>query len=457
MESYKGRFEPTRFEDLTVTVDFHCHSACRFCIVQEGMNRFNGVPLALFEAAADDNRRTRRYRRVTFTGGEVTLERRLFDYLEVARASGSFEHVRLQTNGRTLADPAFARRLVDAGVDEFFVSLHGPDAPTQDDISQRPGSFDEALRGLANLRALGVCIMTNTVLTTLNVACLAAIVDTVRPFAPTRMEWWYYLPMEDYADERGLLAPMEVLAPALREALARARAHGIESAVKYVPRCLLGEHADSQDNTQPDVVIAEEFYDIYPKFACLHEASCEYSDSCLGLHHPYITKFGWEDDLLTPYPRTTPWQEPEYGLWVGSDRPGEGTAIAIDQPRWAALVAGVAERHGARLVDVMLQRRTCVFRFELRDGARVDVLLTARSDEPALGRSASFNLQYRNLEADLARPGVRDALAALVRDALRTIAARDRGDLHLDLRKGLVGPAATRRPRRLRVLGRLDE
>ena len=56
MESYKGRFEPTRFEDLTVTVDFHCHSACRFCIVQEGMNYYKGVPFELYAAAVADNR-----------------------------------------------------------------------------------------------------------------------------------------------------------------------------------------------------------------------------------------------------------------------------------------------------------------------------------------------------------------------------------------------------------------
>lgn len=456
MESYKGRFEPTRFEDLTVTVDFHCHSACRFCIVQEGMNYFKGVPIEAFAAAVADNQRSPRYRRVTFTGGEVTLERRLFDYLAIARDSASFEHIRLQTNGRRLADPAFARRLVDAGVDEFFVSLHGHDAATQDYISQRPGSFDEAIRGLENLRALDVCLMTNTVLTTLNQPHLPALVDTVRPFGPVRMEWWNYLPMEDFADERGLLSPMEVLAPSLRAALDRARSYGIEAAVKYVPRCLLGEHGESQDNTQPDVVIVEAFYDVYPKFACIHEASCEHSEGCLGLHHPYITKFGWEEELLVPTPRTTPWREPEYGLWVASDRPGEGTAIATDQPRWAALVAGVAERHRARLVDVMLQRRACVFRFELGTGASVDVLLSARGDAPALARSASFNLQYRNLQGDLTAPGVREALRELVADAVRTIVARDLGGMHLDARKGLVGDDAVRGPRRpkgLRVLG----
>ena len=95
MESYKGRFDPTRFEDLTVTVDFHCHSACRFCIVQEGMNYFKGVPWELYTAAVDDNVESRRYRRVTFTGGEVTMEDKLFDYVAYAQRSGSFEHIRL--------------------------------------------------------------------------------------------------------------------------------------------------------------------------------------------------------------------------------------------------------------------------------------------------------------------------------------------------------------------------
>ncbi|KIG15539.1 radical SAM domain protein [Enhygromyxa salina] len=444
MESYKGRFEPTRFEDLTVTVDFHCHSACRFCIVQEGMNYFKGVPWDLYTAAVDDNRESKRYRRVTFTGGEVTMERRLFDYVDYARESGSFEHIRLQTNARLLANKDFAKRLVDAGIDEFFVSLHGHDAATQDYISQREGSFDEAIAGMHNLVDLGVCLMTNTVLTTLNQAHLADIVETVRGFEPTRMEWWNYLPMEDYSDERELLACMDDLAPALREALARARGYGIETAVKYVPRCLLGDDAASQDNTQPDVVIVEEFYEIYPKFACVHEAQCEYAESCLGLHHPYITKYGWEEQLLVPYPRTSEWDEPEYGLWVGSDRPGEGDASATDQPLWTALIDGVAERHDARLREVILQRRACVYRFELGPETRVDILLSARSNEHALAHSASFDLHYRNLQGDLGDGPTREALTALVKDAVNTVIARDPGGMRLDQRKGLVGPEAFR-------------
>jgi hypothetical protein len=120
----------------------------------------------------------------------------------------------------------------------------------------------------------------------------------------------------------------------------------------------------------------------------------------------------------------------------------------------------VAERHDATLVEVLLQRRACVFRFELRSGVQVDLLLTARSDAHALARSASFNLQYRNIKGDMTAPGVKEALAALVKDAVRTVIERDPGGMHLDQRKGLVGPEAFRRkpaskqrPKGLRVLG----
>ncbi|AKF03212.1 radical SAM protein [Sandaracinus amylolyticus] len=439
MQSYKGRFDPTRFEDLTVTVDFHCQSACRFCIVQEGMNFYKGVPFDVYERAVEDNRRTRRYRRITFTGGEVTLERKLFDYVTVASASQSFEHIRVQTNGRRLADRSYAKALIGAGVDELFVSLHGHDAATQDFISQRPGSFDEAMRGISNVVELGATLITNTVLTTLNQAHLADIVETVRPFRPARMEWWNYLPMEDYADERDLIAPMSTLAPRLRDALASCRRHGIDAAVKYVPRCLLGEHERTQDNTQADVVIVEEFYDKYPKFACLYEAKCEHGESCLGLHHAYITKHGWERDALTPHPRTTPWEEPEYGPWVGSEQSAGGHAPAIDQPRWAALVAGVDGETGAALTEIVVQRRACVYRFA-HGASSVDIVLTARDgDAPALARSKSFNLHYRNARGD-----DHATLTKIVHAAARAIVARDPGNMMLDLRKGMVGPGSVR-------------
>lgn len=446
MKSHKGRFDPTRFEDLAVTIDFHCHSACRFCIVQEGMNYFRGVPFDAYRKAIDDNARSPRYRRLVFTGGEVTLEPKLFDYLAYAREATGFEHIRIQTNGRRLADMAFAKRLVDAGIDEFFVSLHGPDAECQDYISQRPGSFDEAVHGLRNLQELGVCIMTNTVLTTLNVDRLVDIVDLVATFEPARMEFWNYLPMEDYADTRDLLVPMARLGPAMTRALAHAEKLGVHALAKYVPQCILGDQAHKIDNSQPDVVIVEKFYDVYPEFNCIYEAKCEHSEECLGLHHPYISKFGWEEQLLSPTPRSTPWKEPDYGLALKADAPGQGPEEApshVGPPEWEALVDGVAERFEAVLDRVHVERRRCIFRFSLSEGGSVDVVMTALAeDQPALLRSRSFNIHYRNVVGD-----DKHKLGAIVKAVALSIVERDRGHLSLDTRKGLVGAGAFRKRR----------
>jgi cyclic pyranopterin phosphate synthase len=438
MKTTRGDYHPTRFLDVAVTVDFHCQSACRFCIVQEGMNRYKGLPFERFQKMVDDNRVSRKYERAIFTGGEVTLEKSLLDFVRYARASGSFAHLRIQTNARKLADMDYARSLVEAGVDEYFVSLHGADAKVQDGISQRPGSFDEALAGMRNLQSLGARIITNTVINVDNVAVLADIVAVVAPFGVRRMEFWNYLPMEDHADERNLIAPLDAIVPSLGRALDACRARGIEAVTKYVPRCLLGEHAGTLDNSQADVIIVESFWDEFPRFNCLYEGECEHAESCLGLHHDYVNKFGWEEARLRPTPRAAPLSENDE-LRIG--RPerygdeGEGDSAAIgDHPAWEALVAGLPAAAGS-LVRVQLTRNQARYRFRLLRGATVEVQLAPRDDAaPAFARSRSFNLFYGEVEGEHADV----ELKALLRTVAALVARRDDGQLSLDPRKGLT-------------------
>jgi len=441
MQTPEGQFHPTRFADLAVTVDFHCDSACRFCIVQEGMNRFRGVPFPRFQEIVADNLVDRKYGRVIFTGGEVTLERSLRQFIDHAAQSGGFKHLRLQTNGRRLADADFARELADAGVDEFFVSLHGDSAEVHDWITQRPGSFDELVRGLDNLAALDVRVITNTVMIPRNLPVLAGIVDIAARHGASRMEFWNYLPMEDHVDERGLIAPMTELVPALRTALAACRDAGVEGVTKYVPRCLLDEDGEALDDSQPDVIIVEEFWDQFPKFNCLYEAVCAHSDSCLGLHHPYVNKFGWEESALAPTPRTTPWVErtaPQEG------RPevyaGEDVEQPDRYPAWSALIDGLAG--AGRITGIQLTRNQARYGVALDAGGRVDIVLAARDDTArALARTRSFNVFYTNAETVADRA----AFEALLTDFVRLIDERDDGALTLDPRKGLLVPLRRKR------------
>jgi cyclic pyranopterin phosphate synthase len=434
MQTTVGAFHPTRFRDLAVTVEFHCNSACRFCIVQEGMNRFRGVPFDRFRDIVDENLRSRKYDRVVFTGGEVTLENDLFRFVDYARESKAFQAMRVQTNGRRLADKEFARKIVAAGINEFFISLHGDSAAVHDDITQRPGSFDELIGCLANLAELGVRRVTNSVVTTRNFRSLPGIVDIAARYGVEQMEIWNYLPMEDQADERNLIAPLSDILPVLLQALDRAEGKQIPVLVKYFPRCLLGSHGAQLDNGQPDTVIVESFWDTFPKFNCLYEAKCEHSDECLGLQHPYINKFGWEESRLQPVPRSRPWEEKDTLQEGRPDAVAGSDWSATGHPAWTALVGDIPAGTPGKLLGVQLTRNQARYRFEIGSGGSVELVLAARDEAaPALARSRSFNIFYVN-----ANPaGAERDLSHLLQMAVRSIVARDTGDLSLDPRKGL--------------------
>lgn len=436
MSALRDQVHPTRFRDLAVTVDFHCNSACTFCIVQEGMNNYRGVPFERFAAIVEDNLHSRKYDRVLFTGGEVTLEKSLIQFVEHARGSGAFRHVRLQTNGRKLADGDYTRTLVAAGVDEFFVSLHGDTAALHDAITQRPGSFDELIGGLANLAAHPVRRITNTVIHRTNIGAFEGIVAVAQCYGVSEMEFWNYLPMEDHADERNLIAPLGEAMPGLRRALGRCDEFGIRAITKYVPQCMLGEHGATLDNSQPDTIIVESFWDDFPRFACLYEAVCEYSDECLGLAHDYVRKFGWEEKTLAPVPRTRSWEPRLRSVEGRADAaPGEAADSTGGAPAWEALVAGLPPDAG-RLVRVQLNRNQARFTFSLAAGAAsLELVLVARDDAaPALARTKSFNMFYTELKGNY-DPGDLDRLLG---DVCERIAGRDDGSLSLDSRKGLL-------------------
>lgn len=449
MQSTHGQFHPTRFEDLAVTVDFHCNSACVFCIVQEGMNRYKGVPLERFAAMVEENKRSGKYQRVIFTGGEVTLEKGLAAYVRLARDAGVFRYLRVQTNGRRLADPAAVQALCEDGLNEFFVSVHGHDAASHDAITQRPGSFDELVACLHNLQQRGVRVLTNTVMTRRNRESLPGIVELAARYGVVRMEFWNYLPMEDQKDERDLIASVSELGPPLLASLDRCDALGLEAVVKYVPRCLLGAHGSKLDNSQPDVLIVEDFWSTFPLFNCAFEAHCEHSEECMGLQHAYVNKFGWELAVLAPAPRARPWSERAEPLQGKPEQYGERPAAPESaHPAWESLLQDVGGAV-AKLEGVQLTRTQARYRFR-GEGRSVEVVLSGRDEgSQALARTRSFNLFYAQAEG-FDGPEGRAALSKLLEGAVQALRQRDEGKLQLDHRKGLlqVLPPARQKPRR---------
>lgn len=296
---------PRRFaarDYVEITAHFACNLRCTHCMIEGTMDWLKPEPEERLEQVLALQAQTGRWQGLTLTGSEITLRRDLPQLARRARAAG-FAHVRIQTHGMRLADADYCAELVDAGIDEYFVSLTAADAATHDAITQVRGSFDKTLRGLHNLdRHAGVASLTNTVVTRLSHAQLPAVVALLAPLRQlAQMEFWNYWPMRETDDKDLIASHLDVL-PNLRAAIAAARAAGRRVEVKNFPECLLGDDADALDNDQPELIIDPEFW---PEFMrngfhqCVHRGSCR-SRRCLGLNTAYVTKHGWHADLLVP-------------------------------------------------------------------------------------------------------------------------------------------------------------
>jgi len=429
-------------DSFMVTFAFKCNIACTFCMVEDALNVFEGTSLAAFRRFAEDPTALRGASRIIFSGGEVTLARDLLDYVAVARTLPGVKHVRLQTNAIRLADRAYLRTLVEAGVDELFVSLHAPDAATYDAVAQKKGSFGRIIEGLSAIRDLGVTLITNTAIVEANYRLLPAIVELGSSFGPRSMEFWSYWPRADEDGGRLHAARVSDVRGPLLEALRRAIAKGIPPVVKWFPRCLLGDLAWCQDDGQPPALIEDRYWEREPEYGCLYAGVCSEAMSpshgergagkCAGLSDAYVHRFGWEENVL----------KPARGARVATENDGsrrnprvarsllkDAAPRRAEQARATAKLASLGILRGQELAGLTLagvepSRDGTALTLAFRDGDLTVQVALCDPDpsRPCSARSVSFDLFYRPISEVIDRRAAAlvEALAARMASAPAT-------------------------------------
>lgn len=297
-----SRFDHARY--VSSTMEFRCNLKCVHCMIEDTMDRLVPQTPEQFRSLLAHNAAHREWSGLILTGSEITLHRDLPEWARMARRHG-FEHVRIQTHGMRLAQVGYCEELIDAGVDEFFVSVTAADAATHDDITQVPGSFDKTLRGLELLDAYDhVTTLTNTVVTAMNFTHLPLLVERLSSFKRlAQMEFWFYFPMSE-RDDKDLIASHLDALPFLKSAIAALRQGGRGIEVKNFPECLLGADRDVLYNDQPTLFIDPAFWTEFMRngfHQCVYRKQCA-STQCLGLNSAYMEKFGDHADVLVPFP-----------------------------------------------------------------------------------------------------------------------------------------------------------
>jgi MoaA/NifB/PqqE/SkfB family radical SAM enzyme len=243
-----------------------------------------------------------RWEGLVLTGSEITLRRDLPEIAKKARLAG-FKHIRIQTHGMHLGRTDYADRLVDAGIDEYFVSVAGSDRQTHDTITQVNGAWDKMMQGMAHLDQYDhVKLITNSVITTQSYQLLPGMVDALAHLKRlVQMEFWNFFPMAE-TDPKDLAARHSDILPYLRDAILKCRDQGRYVEAKNFPECMLAELGDAVVNAQPMLLIDPDFWTEFDRngfYQCPYQTSCA-STECLGLTTAYIEKFGNDRDLLKP-------------------------------------------------------------------------------------------------------------------------------------------------------------
>jgi MoaA/NifB/PqqE/SkfB family radical SAM enzyme len=301
-----GRFDHSQY--VSMTMEFRCNLKCVHCMIEGTMDRLIPETLDKFHELLEYNTKQRRWKGLILTGSEITLRRDLPELARLARQA-NFERVRIQTHGMHLGQESFTRKLVEAGVNEFFISICGPDAESHDRITEVPHAFERTMRGMEHLEQYeDVVSITNTVVTTENFRLLPAVVERLAHLRNLmQMEFWVYFPMKE-TDEKNLIASHMEMLPWLREALEKCIQLGREVEVKNFPECLLGEYGYTLENAQPLLFIDDSFWDEFARngfYQCKYREQCG-SKGCLGLNTAYIKKYGWEENHLHPLTQGCP-------------------------------------------------------------------------------------------------------------------------------------------------------
>jgi AdoMet-dependent heme synthase len=139
---------------------------------------------------------------LVLSGGEPLFRADIFELASYGRDYGL--RVALATNG-TLVSQEVARKIVDAGVRRVSISLDGADAATHDSFRGIPGAFDEALRGLRNLKELGMSVQINMTIARHNAHQLPAVLEMSRRIGADALHTFLLVPVGcgvDIAEEQ---------------------------------------------------------------------------------------------------------------------------------------------------------------------------------------------------------------------------------------------------------------
>ncbi|MBN1422132.1 MAG: radical SAM protein, partial [Planctomycetes bacterium] len=172
--SHLAKRSPITFIELTP----RCNMQCPVCYI-DASTRGEDLPFEDVERMVGEIKRSDPETHLVLIGGEPTIHRDFFRILDLLKREGLIKRCYLATNGITLADEDFCRRIFEMGIRWIYLAFDATDREICRRIRGSYRSYEASRKAIENLRPLRRMrvVLAVTVVKGLNDGDLGNVVD----------------------------------------------------------------------------------------------------------------------------------------------------------------------------------------------------------------------------------------------------------------------------------------
>lgn len=283
---------------VEISLGMNCNASCIFCPSSKAIEK-NIMPgqiakkhlLEYFQKG---------YKEVSFTGGEPTIRKDLFELIGYAKNIG-YQTVSITTNMLMLSYPCYVEKLKKSGIDKIVFSIFGFGNKNYEKITGIKKSFEYIKKGIKNLKNNKINSEAYILITKYSKKDLSKIVNFLLKNDIHSFWFWFISTKNLYNQEKDLMPKFSNFKKELFKAIDLIKYNNKNSVkVLHIPLCILDNKNKFYYNERKGKIIMQDLnscFDLnkesladYLKISKCKE--CKKLNVCLGLRKDYYEKFG---------------------------------------------------------------------------------------------------------------------------------------------------------------------
>ncbi|MFH1510430.1 MAG: radical SAM protein [Candidatus Woesearchaeota archaeon] len=292
-------------------IGYTCNNNCRFCAIAKTREMVSDLTTEQIKSKIRQVREEGA-EELIFSGGESSVRPDFVEIVDFSRRVG-FSHIEITTNGRMFSYKKFCHDIVRAGLHYFRFSIHGPNTEIHDYLTRTQGSYDEALRGIDNIKAIAqdwrkwsvepLYIEITTAIVKSNYQVLKDIVKLAVDMQVDQHNMNFVIPWGSaWIHKRGLIPKISDVIPYLFDAINYDKCHKrIVKKIANIPFCFMKgyeEYISEVAEGRIDIMNPQgdpfDYQNHRRAKKCNMEAckDCQRYHLCEGMYYEYIEIYG---------------------------------------------------------------------------------------------------------------------------------------------------------------------